>query len=107
MKLINFRGNEFHLADTQAELKTTVKGLYFWEPLYQTHHIFGRIGILKMLAENNLPVSPWVHGLQKSMDMEDRRTFDLYVQGLIGEEMWDSLEELAGYIKNQNPLYRG
>lgn len=107
MRIIKFRTKEFHLAETKGELKQAVQAMYFYDPIYQTHHVRGRIGIMKMLVENNLPVSPWVHGLQKSTNVRDRETFDMYVKHLIGEERWDSLKELGDYIKNQNPLYRG
>ena len=107
MKIIKFRTKEFHLAESAAELKTAVKAMYFFDAPFQTHHVQGRIGVMKMIVENNLPISPWIHGLQKSMNVQDRETFDMYVKHLVGDERWDSLKELGDYIKNINPLYRG
>ncbi len=107
MRIITFRTKQFHLAESKTELKDAVKAMYFYDPVFQTHHIQGRIGIMKMLVENNLPLSPWIHGLQKSTSVQDRETFDMYVEHLIGDERWDSLKELGDYIKHQNPLFRG
>ena len=108
MKIITFRTKEFHLAETKSELRQAVQAMYFYDlSSFQTHHVQGRIGIMKMLVENNLPISPWIHGLQKSTNVQDRETFDTYVKHLIGEERWDSLKELGDYIKNENILYRG
>ncbi len=105
MREITFRTKKYHIADGPTELKKETQASY--HPGFQMHHIFGRMGILKLTVENILYVSPWVHGMQKSLDMGDRNTFKMYVKNNIGEERWEDLKRLADYIKNQNPLFRG
>lgn len=107
MRIITWRTKEFHLAESQSELKIAVKAMCYWAPGMQPHHIQGKIGIMRMLVENILYVTVWIHGLQKSMNPHDRETFDMYVKNLIGDERWNNLKELGDYIKNQNPLYWG
>lgn len=105
MKEITFRTKKYHIAESPGELRKAMQASY--QPGYEMHHIFGRTGILKLTVENILYVSAWVHGMQKSTNVDDRHTFDMFVRNAIGEERWNNLEELAKYIKNQNPLYRG
>ncbi len=105
MKTITFRTNKYHVAQTPKELKEATQASY--QPGFTAHHIFGRVGIMSMTVENILYVSPWVHGMQKSTSMDDRKTFEMYVKNSIGEVRWRGLEELADYIKNINPLFRG
>lgn len=105
MREITFRTNKYHVAQTPKELKEATQASY--QPGFTAHHIFGRVGILSMTVENILYVSRWVHGMQKSTSMDDRKTFEMYVKNAIGEELWKNLKELADYIKNINPLFRG
>ena len=105
MRTITFRTKKYHVAQTPKELKEATQTSY--QPGYQMHHIFGRIGILSMTVENILYVSPWLHRTQKSTSVSDRKIFNEYVRNSIGEDRWGGLEQLANYIKNQNILYRG
>ena len=103
MREITFRTKKYHVAKSLAGLKKAKPEMWGM----QMHHIFGRTGILKLTVENILYVSPWIHSLQKSLSMDDRNTFEMYVKNAIGEERWEKLKELADYIKNENILYRG
>ena len=72
------------MAGSPGELKKATQASY--QPGFQTHHIVGRVGILKLLVENILYVPSWIHGTQKSTSMDERDIFDLYVRNAIGEE---------------------
>ena len=102
MREITFRTKIYHVAGSLAELKKAKPEMWGM----QMHHIFGRTGILKLLVENIIYVTPWVHGMQKSLSVDDRNTFEMYVRNVVGEVLWENLKELADYIKNQNPIYK-
>ncbi|KKK94482.1 hypothetical protein LCGC14_2682430 [marine sediment metagenome] len=97
MREITFRTVKYHVAQTPKELKEATQASY--QPGFTPHHIFGRVGIMSMTVENILYVSPWVHGMQKSTSMDDRKTFEMYVKNAIGEERWEKLKELAERLK--------
>ena len=105
MREITFRTHKYYVAETMAELKKATYASH--QPGLQPHHIFGKVGIMRMVVENILYLSPWVHGMQKSLSVDDRNTFEMYVRNVVGEVLWENLTELADYIKNINPLFRG
>ncbi len=105
MREITFRTEKYYVAETMAELKKATHARH--QPGFQPHHIFGKVGIMRMVVENILYLSPWVHGMQKSTSVDDRNTFEMYVRNAIGDVQWEKLRELADYVKNENILYRG
>ena len=74
-------------------------------PHQELHHIFGKIGILKLMPDNVIPINRFYHVMQKSSSVETREHFQYMVKNKVNSRLYDRLYDLADYIKNKNVLF--
>ena len=106
MRKVLFEGYWFNVCDNEAELKKEMLKRYgVVHPHQELHHIFGKIGILKLMPDNVIPINRFYHVMQKSSSVETREHFQYMVKNKVNSRLYDRLYDLADYIKNKNVLF--
>ena len=106
MRKVLFEGYWFKVCKNETELKKEI--IKVWgeiHPGQELHHIFGRVGILKLMPDNVMPVNSNYHRMQKSLDLKQRIVFQDMVSMKIDMLIYNRLSRLADYIKNINVLF--
>ena len=106
MRKVLFEGHWFNVCDNEAELKKEILRRYgVVHPHQELHHIFGRVGILKLMPDNVIPINANYHRMQKSLDIKQRQIFEYMSRSKLDTGLAYRLEKLADYIKNKNVLF--
>ena len=106
MRKVLFEGYWFTVCKDESELKRKMVEIYGEKrPYEEYHHIFGRIGILKLVVENVIPINENYHRMQKAMKIKDRILFEDMVHRKIDILTYNRLGRMANYIKNINVLF--
>ena len=106
MRKVLFEGHWFQVCGNEAELKKeTLKRYGVTRSNQELHHIFGRIGILKLMPDNVIPINANYHRMQKSLSIHTRIDFEDMVHKKIDILLYNRLGRLADFIKNRNVLF--
>ncbi len=106
MRKVLFEGHWFQVCDNEAELKKEILKKYgVVHPNQELHHIFGRVGILRLMPDNVIPINANYHRMQKAMNLKDRIIYEDMVHKKIDILTYNRLGRLALHIKNNNVLF--
>ena len=106
MRKVLFEGHWFQVCDNEAELRKEMLRLYgVTRQDEELHHIFGRIGILRLMPGNVIPIKRFHHSMQKSGSIEMRGHFEDMIKYKVNSRLYYKLQKLADYIKNRNVLF--
>ena len=106
MRKVLYDGTWFKVCDNEAELRKEMLKRYGVVHLHQElHHIFGRIGILRLMPDNVIPINLFYHSMQKSGSTKMRVHFAEMIEHKIDPRLYARLLKLADYIKNRNVLF--
>ena len=106
MRQVIFEGHTFDVCDNERELKKEMFKRHGDKNDHEEyHHIFGRVGIMKLMPDNVIPIHKSYHIWQKSTSMRMRILFNDVVEQKISNPMYDRLNKLADHIKNKDVLY--
>ena len=67
MREITFRTRKYYVAETMTELKKATHASH--QPGLQPHHIFGKVGIMRMVVENILYLSPVLEIIMRHLSL--------------------------------------
>ncbi len=106
MRKVLFEGHWFQVCDSETELKKEILKRYgVVHPHQGLHHIFGRIGILKLMPDNVIPINLFYHVMQKSINNVMREHFEDMIKQKVNSRLYSRLQKLADHIKNRNVLF--